>query len=185
MIIIHFDRQFTCEFPPDRTDPPNRVLAKIVCTIFSWDLSMRPSCFISNGHSGSPHSIQSSIVSHCFALSTLRDILMVWLASSFGSSVTSVPSFVSFFDKTVSSQSKYFKKHLNFVFWLFLWETKNKQKTNYYRARDKLTSFKWTYICKLLKKCVKLKSCNVGCVFSVRFGNVEKNAFANNAATRL
>lgn len=42
-----------------------------------------------------------------------------------------------------------------------------------------------TYVCRALKKCVKLKSCRVGCVFSVRFGNVEKNAFASRAATKL
>lgn len=40
------------------------------------------------------------------------------------------------------------------------------------------------YKCKSLKKYVKLKSCSVGWVFCVRFGNVEKNALANRAATK-
>lgn len=35
-----------------------------------------------------------------------------------------------------------------------------------------------TYSCKNWKKLEKLKSCRVGCVLFVRFGNVDKNAWA-------
>lgn len=41
-----------------------------------------------------------------------------------------------------------------------------------------------THSFSLRKNAVKLKSCNVGWVFSVRLGNVEKNALAKRAAIR-
>lgn len=126
--LSHSDKRTynTCEFPPDRTLPPNRGLAKTVCTIFSWALSMVPLCFISSGHSGSPHSSQSSMVSHCFALMTFRDILMVLWGSSLRIPSALLVSSIwplagaSFLASFVSSQSKYFKKLLNFIFWLSL-----------------------------------------------------------------
>lgn len=55
--------------------------------------------------------------------------------------------------------------------------------TTFYCGRETTRKFS-THSVNVRKKCVKLKSCSVGWVFSVRFGNVEKNAFANSAATK-
>lgn len=42
----------------------------------------------------------------------------------------------------------------------------------------------FTYWSRCWKNNVKLKSCSVGCVLAVRFGNVEKNAWAKRHARK-
>lgn len=172
----------TWDQPFDKNSPPIRELANTVCTTCSWVRSMCPSCFTSSAQSGMEHSSQSSIVNHCLPLKTLRETFMQVCASSI--SIALLSSTERCWSCRVawdSNQSKYLMKLWNFTFWCGL---RNERNRNRFERKQIVRQIPATYSCKLRKKNVKLKSCNVGCVFSVRLGNVEKNAFANNAATK-
>lgn len=128
--------QHTWDQPFDKKSPPNRALANIVCTILSWDRSMRPSCFTSNAHNGIAHSSQSSIVSHCLPLKTFRDTFMHAFASSPFPSMPSVFSASGTVDGCCccswalawhSNQSKYLIKLWNFTFWCGLQNESNRK----------------------------------------------------------
>ncbi len=126
-----FRSYVTCEFPLYRTFPPSLGLTNTVCTTSCLLRSILPSCFTSREHNGSPHSNQSSIVSHCFPVITWtkKNPFIVWILLLKYSErnggdmrftcleIRMKPScsLISF-----SIQSKYLRKLRNFAFWLLL-----------------------------------------------------------------